>query len=194
MLSESSGMQAILSRLSRLETQNRKLKMFGLALSLAFGATVMMGLSAPKPPVPEVIEAQRFVLKDGEGNVRAWLGLFGEGSELTLGNLKNQPKMTLKVSDEGSDLHLFGRQNSGMNLGLDFGAPAIVMVGASRSGQAALGIAESGPALSLEDARKTSVIVGSSQVGAASSNKLHQGSAASVILLDKNKKVIWQAP
>jgi len=187
----SSELEAVLARLAKLEAQNRKLKLYGLILFLAFGAVVVMGQAAP---TPEVIEAQRFVLKDTDGNVRAWLGLLGNGSEFTLGNVNKQPMMTLKVGEDASDLHFLGSQNSGMNLGLDLGVPAISMMAASGSGKAGIAIPKAGPAFSLEDAKGFSAIVGTSEPNTPAGRKSHQSSAASLVLLDKAKNVLWKAP
>jgi hypothetical protein len=191
MTSDLNEIQSIRARLTKLEAQNRRLKLFGFTIFLAVGAVVLMGVGKP---ASEVVEAQKFVLKDADGNIRAWLGVFGEGSELVLGNKNKQPKMTLKVSDDASDLHFQGSQNSGMNLGLDFSTPAIAMVGANGSGQASLACSKFGPALSVEDAKKFSTIVGTSQASTSTAGKPHQDSAASVVLLDKDKKIIWQTP
>jgi len=122
MTSSTEELQAVKKRLSDMEAQNRRLKWSGLSLLAALSAVVLMGQAAP---TPKVIEAQRFVLKDAKGNVRAWFGLLGQGSELTLGNVNKEPKMTLRVSEDASDLHFFGGENSGMNLGVDFGNPRL---------------------------------------------------------------------
>lgn len=188
MSNASSDLQVIQARIEKLESQNRRLKLAGLGGLIIFGAAIAMAQSAP---APKVVEAQRFVLKDGQGNVRAWLGLFGEGSELVLGNSAKQPMMTLKVSDQASDLHFQGQENSGMNLGLDFGVPAISMAGSSGSGQATLAVNETGPEFALRDSQGSSAALGIPD-GAAKSR--HAKSAASVRLLDKEGKVLWSAP
>jgi hypothetical protein len=191
MLSNASELQAIIRRVNNLETQNRRLKWSGLSLLVVFSALVLMGQATP---TPKVIEAQRFVLKDGKGNVRAWLGLFGKGSELTLGNINKQPKMTLKVSEDASDLHFYGSDNSGMNLGVDLGNPAIAMAGADGNGGADITFSPSGPAITVQDREGFSTVVGAVQLKASPRGEAKHPSAASVILLDKAGKIIWKAP
>jgi hypothetical protein len=191
MLSNATELQAITRRLNALEAQNRRLKWSGLALLVVLSALVLMGQAAP---TPKVIEAQRFVLKDAKGNVRAWLGLFGEGSELTLGSLDKQPKMTLKVSEEASDLHFYGNDNSGMNLGVDLGNPAIAIAGADGNGGAEISFSPSGPAIKLQDRDGFSTVLGAAQLKATPRGEAKHPSAASVILLDKAGKIIWKAP
>ena len=191
MLPNALELQAIMQRLNNLETQNRRLKWSGLSLLVVLSALVLMGQATP---TPKVIEAQRFVLKDGKGNVRAWLGLFGEGSELILGNVNKQPKMTLKVSDDASDLHFFGSENSGMNLGLDLGNPAIAMAGADGNGGADITFSPSGPAITVQDREGFSTVVGTPQLKVSPRGEAKHPSAASILLLDKAGKIIWKAP
>jgi hypothetical protein len=191
MTSDTSELQAIKKRLSDLEAQNRRLMWSGLSLLAALSAFVLMGQAAA---TPKVIEAQRFVLKDANGDVRAWLGLFGKGSELILGNTNKEPKMTLKVSEDASDLHFFGEEHSGMNLGVDLGNPAISMAGGSGKGKADIAFSTSGPAITVQDGIGFSTVVGAAQWKAQSGGEAKQFSAASVTLLDKSGKIIWKAP
>lgn len=191
MTSESAELQSIKNRLSDLEAQNRRLKWAGLSLLAVLSAFVLMGQAAP---TPKVIEAQRFVLKDAKGETRAWWGLFGKGSEFILGDANKQPKMTLKVSEESSDLHFFGGENSGMNLGVDLGKPAIAMAGTHGIGRVDIAVSSFGPALTVQDANGFSTVVGEAQLETPPGADAKQSSAASVILQDKSGKVIWKAP
>jgi len=126
MTSDHSELQAIKNRLSTLEAQNRRLKWSGLSLLAFLSAFALMGQAAP---TPQVIEAQRFVLKDAKGNVRAWLGPVRQRVGTNSWRHNKEPKMTLKVSEDASDLHFYGGEHSGMNLGVDLGYPAISMAG-----------------------------------------------------------------
>jgi hypothetical protein len=184
-------LQEIQKRLSDLEAQNRRLKWSGLSLLVVLSAIVLMGQAAP---APKVIEAQRFVLTDAKGNVRAWWGLFGKGTEFILGDINKEPKMTLKVTDEASDLHFYGGENSGMNLGVDLGHPAISMAGTHGGGRADIAVSTSGPAITVQDANGFSTVLGSARLKTVPGVEAKQSSAASVILQDKAGKVIWKAP
>jgi hypothetical protein len=191
MTSNTPEMQEIVKRLNEVEAQNRRLKWIGLSLLTVLSAFVLMGQAAP---TPRVIEAQRFVLKDAKGNVRAWFGLLGQGSELTLGNINKEPKMALRVSEDASDLHFFGGENSGMNLGVDFGNPAIAMVGRAGRGGAGFAFSTTGPSVTLKDGNGFSSVVGAAQWKTQPGEEAKQSSAASVILFDKSGKIIWKAP
>jgi hypothetical protein len=191
MRSDIPDLQAILERIGKLEAQNRRLRWSSAAILALLSAVILMGQAAPSR---RVIEAQRFELKDSDGNVRGWMGTIGKGSELSLGNVNAQPMMRLIVSTDASDLHFFGSRKSGMNLGLDSGNPDISMMGAEGNGGARITFGKDGPTLTLEDAKGFSTIVGATQLEKPASSGAHSASAASIVLLDKDKKVIWQSP
>jgi hypothetical protein len=191
MTSDTTALQTLMDRLGKLEAQNRRLKWSGVTVLAALSALILMGQAAP---APQVVEAQKFVLKDADGNVRGWFGVYATGSELTLGNMSKQPRMTLMASDDASDLHFFGTHNGGMTLGVNFGDPTIAMVDADRNGGAEIAFSEAGPVLTLNDRNGFAAVVGATQLKAQPHREAHSTSAASFLLLDKDKKVIWQAP
>ena len=63
MASQTSELQSILLRLSRVERQNRRLKLSGIIALVGLAGVFLMG-QASKPTIPEVMEAQKFVLRD----------------------------------------------------------------------------------------------------------------------------------
>jgi hypothetical protein len=181
----------ILGRITKLEAQNQRLKKLSTAILVFLSAVLLMGQTTPSH---RVLEAQRFVLKDSEGNVRGWMGTIGKGSELTLGNVNAQPMIRLIVSTDSSDLHFFGSRKSGINLGLDSGSPDISMIGAEGNGGARITFKEFGPSFALEDARGSSTVIGATQLEKSANRKANPSPAASIVLLDKDKNVIWQTP
>jgi hypothetical protein len=191
MTSDIPDLQVILERIGKLEVQNRRFRRGCVAILAVLLAVILMGQAAPSS---RVVEAQRFILKDSDGNVRGWMGTIGKGSELSLGNVNAQPMMRLIVSTDASDLHFFGSRKSGMNLGLDSGNPDVSMMGAEGNGAARITFGKNGPALTLEDAKGFSAIMGKAQLEKPASTGDHHTSAASIVLLDKDKKVIWQTP
>jgi hypothetical protein len=122
------------------------------------------------------------------------MGTIGKGSELILGNVNAQPMIRLIVSTDSSDMHFFGSAKSGMNLGLDSGSPGISMSGADGNGGARITFKEPGPSFTVEDAKGFSAIIGATQLEKLKNRKPDLSSAASIILLDKDKNVIWQTP
>ena len=191
MASETLDLNPVLKRLSKLERQNQQLKSMGIVALVAFSAIFLMGQMAP---FPHIVEAQKFILKDKAGNVRGWIGTIGKGSELSLGNDNAQPMMRLVVSTDSSDLHFYGNRKSGMNLGVDSGIPDISMAGAEGNGAMRITFHESGPNLILEDANGFATILGAMATDKRVASNDHGRSAASIILLNKDKKIVWQAP
>lgn len=191
MTSGAPDLHALLDRVNKLEEQNYRLKKWGTAIAVLLSAVFLAGQSAPSP---RVLEAQRFVLKDSDGNVRGWIGTIGKGSELTLGNANAQPMIRLIVGPDSSDMHFFGARKSGMNLGLDSGSPDISMIAAEGNGGAKITFKEFGPSFILEDAKGSSTIIGATQLENSANRKVNLTSVASIVLLDKDKNVIWQTP
>jgi hypothetical protein len=191
MRSDTPDLQVILERIGKLEAQNRSLRWGGMVVLAFLSAVILMGQAAPSP---RAVEAQRFILKDSDGNVRGWMGTIGKGSELSLGNANAQPMMRLIVSMDSSDLHFFGSRKNGMNLGLDSGNPDIFLMGAEGNGGARITFGENGPTLTLEDAKGFSTIVGAVKLEKPANSGSRHRAAASIVLLDKDKNVIWQTP
>ena len=184
-------LQLIVERLTTLERQNQTLRAVSMIALITLAAVVAMGQAVPKS---NVVEAQKFVLKDANGNVRGWMGVVGNGSELMLGNSNAQPMLRLLVSTDASDLHFFGSRTSGINLGIDSAVPSFSIAGGEGHGRAGITFAKSGPALSLQDENKFSTVIGTTELGTQANGRTPSTSAASVVLFDGDDKVIWRAP
>jgi hypothetical protein len=129
MTAETTDLRDLVERVAMLEKRNRRLERGLIAAFTALSAIVVMGQAAPSP---RIVEAQQFVLKDANGNVRGWLGAIGKGSELTLGNENAQPMISLEVSTDSGDLHFYGNRRSAMNLGTNSGNPSISILDVDR--------------------------------------------------------------
>jgi len=184
-------LKAIVERLAKLERQNQTLRAVSMIALITLAAVVSMGQAVP---TSHVVEAQKFVLKDANGNVRGWMGVVGNGSELTLGNSNAQPMLRLLVSTDASDLHFFGSHTSGINIGVDSAIPSLSIAGGEGHGRAGITFAKGGPALSLQDENKFSTVIGKTELGIQTKGQPPSTSAASVVLFDGNDKVIWHAP
>lgn len=145
-------LSAIASRLERLEKENQRLKIAGL-LVLLVGATVLvMGQARPR----RTLEAERFLLKDAKGRVRAELSMeFEDRPTLTFSDGKGLPLVSLAGGDEpflvlnraGSNEQVSLQANRLFyGLGL-YGAPH----GAAGGIRAGLAVHTPGPAVTLYD-------------------------------------------
>ncbi len=67
-------METLAQRLDRVERQNRRLKRWG-ALALAVIATVMLMGQATGSKIAKVVEAEKFVLRNNSGTIRAMLSV-----------------------------------------------------------------------------------------------------------------------
>lgn len=117
---------SVLERLAKLERQNRRFKRAGLVAMVLAGATLLLGQATPQWKV----EAERFVLKDADGKVRAELGMAGHGPLLAL------------YDEDGARRAVFGIAERG---------PGIFFLDAIQKRRVALGVVEKGPVLVLFD-------------------------------------------
>ena len=88
-------------RLDRLERENRRLKRIGALVVVVISGVFMMGQALPKN---RIVEAEKFVLKDTGGKVRAILGAAHPYAKAPSAELITLPATRL----EGYGLHLYG--------------------------------------------------------------------------------------
>jgi hypothetical protein len=104
--SVASRIDALNRRLTRLETQNRRLKAAGVILLVLAGVLAVSGLSVREP----VIGAEAFTLVDKEGHLRAvfalvnnepTLAMFDSGGTMRAGLsvVENLPRLILYAED-----------------------------------------------------------------------------------------------
>ena len=73
------ALHVLVARLEALENANRRLRRGGVVAVLLASALVLTG-ALPSGNTRVAVEAERFVLRDASGRVRAALGLRGDGS------------------------------------------------------------------------------------------------------------------
>lgn len=85
-------------RLERLEQHHRYLKVAGLAGLIAIATAIGMGHAQGSSPI---VEAEKFLLKDRKGDVRAWLSFDAHGSPLLRFNdRQGRTRLVLGLVDE----------------------------------------------------------------------------------------------
>ncbi len=200
----------ILSRIERLEAQNRMLKRGALACLVAVASLGLMGQSqrkpakAPAPPpapaftMPKNIEAESFVLKDASGKVRAELSMGGTGPSLKLRDQSGTALVTLSLNDDkpaGPFLLMSDTQHkAGLSMSILEGAGSqLTLTGERADIQAHLGVAPDGTTLTLSDQDGFVANIGSG-VQPARGGQVKKTTAASITLFNKDRKVLWTAP
>jgi hypothetical protein len=91
---------ALNQRLTRLEGQNRRLRVGALGLALATGAVLIMG-SQDAANKPKPAEADRFSLKDANGKERARLAMGSDGPVLQFLDENGRERVGFLISNLG---------------------------------------------------------------------------------------------
>lgn len=168
----------LLTRIEKLERDNRRLKRFGLAaLALVAG----LGLVAAARPIPKVIKAHEFAAVDAAGKIQVTMSAdSGLGPSVDLYGKKGLP--ILQISDYGGPQILVGVHP---NKGNGYFVPD-VSISDSPSGQ---------PSIALNDAKGFEMVLGSTKTQDAATGATQQSSADSILMFGNGKHhVIWQAP
>ena len=217
----------ILSRIARLEAQNRRLKrgvLAGLAAVASLGLLLVASLAllgqtagqtgqtqrkptprapAPAPPpappvMPKNIEAESFVLKDVNGKVRAELSMGGTGPSLKLRDQAGTALVTLSLNDSapgGPFLLLSDPQHhAGLSMSVLEGAGSQLSLTGERADiQAHIGVTPEGTSLALSDGEGFTANLGSG-MQPSKNGQVKKTTAASITLLNKDRKLLWSAP
>jgi hypothetical protein len=154
-------------------------------------------------PAKKTVEANEFILKDGNGKVRARLRMGEEGfppaPELVLIDEKGITRVKLyggylvnfsgiNVFDEhGRERGMFDADENGAALAF------INVKGTDDALVRAEGINVAGP-VTVSDEQGFQATLGATELVTPRSGETHKTSAASLVLFDKNKNVIWKAP
>ncbi len=208
---------AIIERLERLERQNRHLKRCAVILLLVLSSVFLMGQAAPSS---RTVEAQKFVLVDSGGNVRAELIILPSG----LPGLRFlDTKGGIESLVTGGGLAMFDGQVNTANLyhsglviqslagertislggysgatppprGYSPPAALIGLYGSSGKTRLELTAEEAGPTLSMSDTEGFSAHLGRTDLQTPRTGEDLKTSAASLVLFDKTGTVIWRAP
>lgn len=155
--------ETLARRLDRLEREHRRWKRVGSLFLVALAAVVLMGQASP---AGRVVEAERFVLRDGSGKVRATLATLDD----------NRVALFLYDQDE--------RPRAGLGLRADGGVGLTLYDRAGRPRTALSPLADGGVGLHLYDQR------GERRAGLA----LKPDGTPSLEFLDEDGKSLWRAP
>jgi hypothetical protein len=203
-------MDPIVSRIERLEEQNRRLKRGALACLVAIASFGLMGQTqhkstrapgptpAPVPAIPKKIEAESFLLKDANGRVRAELSMGGTGPSLKFRDESGSALVTLSLNDAApaGPFLLLSDPQHGATLSMSVLASAgsqLSLTGERADIQAHIGVTPDGTTLALSDQNGFMTNIGNG-VQSSKGGQIKKTSAASITLFNKDRKVLWSAP
>jgi hypothetical protein len=222
MSTEVTDLETMLKRLDRVEHQNSNLKRTWTATVLGVLALVLMGQSVLNK-VPEVLEAQKFVLRDSQGRGRAMLGFTPENSPVlilnqtdgTLGaTLKvgpqgqpmlslydkgGNPRALLSVDTDGSAGLTFGNADGKARAGLAVTSEksaGLILYGNGEKALAVVGLTRDGsPAIIFADEHgKPNLVIANTEAQAGLTGLINKKADFSMSIVDKAGKVIWSVP
>src|SRR5690606_41369765 len=100
---------AVARRLEAIERENRRLRrltgilLAGLAILLGLTASLLVVYARQASATADVVQAQRFVLRDQDGLIRAILGVQPDGStRFALQDRDGRPRLQLTLLGDGS--------------------------------------------------------------------------------------------
>jgi hypothetical protein len=195
--------KSLYERVERLERQNRWMKRMGVAAILSAGVLLVSGQA--KVDTKKTVDANEFVLKDTNGVVRAKLGmgvvLMTKGPGLVLYDDRAQQMATFATSDEEARIYLgsSGSIPNSTSSSIWAGVPGkdgsgVGITGPSGVVRMNLDGMIGGPQIGLLDKEGYETNIGKTDLVSRKTGKTEQTSAASVVMFDTEKKVLWSAP
>ncbi len=94
-------MNGVMERLQLIERQHRGLKGVAGVIVATIAVVILMGQAVPST-LPNVIEAEQFVLRDRRGKARAWLNMSGNAVNFALADKDERTRTLLYVLEDGS--------------------------------------------------------------------------------------------
>ena len=154
-----------------------------------------------------------FALLDENGKQRASLGVLADMPGLSLFDANGRGRVGLVNGPSGPGLALFdANEKKRASLHLVAEGPGFYLHDASEKGRAGLFLLADGPRLTLYDGNEKvraslvgttlklsdeegfSTTIGTTDLVTTATGETHKTSAASVVLFDKDKKLLWRAP
>jgi hypothetical protein len=185
--------ESLHDRVVRLENQNRRLKQLGVAA--LFGAALF--LLVAQAPTKKTVEANEFILRDDGGNIRARLFVTEKTTTtMTIPGMTSpmpvtmNPKPTLVLYDDKGQVGGMLEDDSIAFLK----SHVSLMGGVLTIGDQTSGVVVSRYSVDLFDEQGFAATLGRKALTTPRTGETQLTSAASLILFDKNKNVIWKAP
>ncbi len=172
--------ETLARRLDRVERENGRLKLAGALVLIGMAAAMLMGQATPRK-VAKVIEAEKFVLRDAGGTVRARLEILSFGKvQLVLFDKDEKPQSILGVGSDGAGLILGGKE------GTTFLSTTLLLF-SGKDFKIRLG-------MNLFPPQEPGLIMAGSDGKHRAKLILGDDNAPALRLFDPDGKVIWKAP
>lgn len=175
------------ARLEKLERENRRMKMIGI-VGIVFASVLFFSGQAK---TNKVVEANEFRLLDASGKERATLHVFRGQPELFIRSLNGESDVLLGTDTSGPYL-IMGPVTGKATVTLN--PNNLSLEGPVGKLRIALNREAGGPNLTIEDNEGYSTVLGRSDLLLTKTAKREQTPAASLVLFDKDKNVLWSAP
>lgn len=154
----------LIRRLNKVESQNRRYRYFAVCVLVAGMSLFVMGQGETRD-VKKVVEAEKFILRDAQGKIRAGLALNPDGAlRLLLADKAGKPRADLSVLDDGrAGLSLIDKNGvirAGLTL-LPTGAPDFGLADAKGNVRVGIGFdkRDNAPAIAVYDKDKSKMPV-----------------------------------
>jgi len=222
MTSPCEDIQTLRKRLERLEHGHQRQRLFGLFAFLAIGVVFLMG-QAGRGNIPEVIEAQRFIVKDASGKSIAALGADRDGAPLlvlmnsdghlaaaldvtvhkkptlTLYDRDGKGRVVLAVDSDGSPALAMNDKTGTPRIGLAVatqGSGGLVLYGDRNAARASLGLGTdwSPYLVFLDDNGNVRTALGQAEALPPALTKTFRLTDYSMVLLNAKGEMLWSAP
>lgn len=177
------------ARLEKLERENRRIKKIGIVAIVFVSILFVSGQAKTN----KVIEANEFRVVDASGKVLGTLGLSESGATLRLNDTTGKVSAVLGANSIGSTVALLN-SNAGASTFFVTSPGGLNMYGPSGNIKATVEESGPGPNVAVADKEGYSSILGRSDLVLVKSGKKEQTPAASLVLFDKDRKVLWSAP
>ena len=193
----------VLSRLAKLERENKRFRFAG-GLLLLFAIVLLTGAAQTGR---HALTADEFILQDGQGRTRAKLSVDSKGVALMFLDEAGRKQMSLTA--QGDTL---GRPHASLALGEGAVAARYVLAGTGRDewatvsdgglflagkGTTRVVLSASGPSspsIEVADSQGYAAVIGVTGRVYPSTGETQKSSAASLVLMGKGNAVLWSAP
>jgi len=132
---------------------------------------------------------------DEAKHLRASLSVTKYGPTVLLGDAAGKPRVALRISEDGPELSLLDRGGkTRASLSLLKEEPVLVLADEAGKARVEIAVAADGPGVSLEDTEGFEATLGATALVTPKTGTQTKRSAASLVMFDKEKKVLWEAP